>query len=83
MKWAADNSRIVFTHDLDFSALLAASGADGPSVIQLRAQDVLPDATGSQMVAVFRAHESELMQGAIVTVDMVSSRVRLLPLRRT
>jgi predicted nuclease of predicted toxin-antitoxin system len=34
MTWAKDNSYIVFTHDLDFSALLAATQGEGPSVIQ-------------------------------------------------
>ena len=33
---------IVFTHDLDFSSLLFATGAKAPSVIQLRVQNILP-----------------------------------------
>lgn len=32
---------VAFTHDLDFSALLAATQATGPSIIQVRAEDVL------------------------------------------
>ncbi len=43
MDWARPSGYVVFTHDLDFGALLAASHAGGPSVIQVRAQDVLPD----------------------------------------
>ena len=42
MQWARDNGDIVFTHDLDFGAILAATGADAPSVIQVRTQDVAP-----------------------------------------
>jgi predicted nuclease of predicted toxin-antitoxin system len=42
MKWADANNHIVFTHDLDFSALLAATRADSPSVFQVRTQDVSP-----------------------------------------
>ena len=34
--WARDNEAIVFTHDLDFSALLAITGAEAPSVFQIR-----------------------------------------------
>jgi predicted nuclease of predicted toxin-antitoxin system len=42
MKWARDNGYVVFTHDLDLGALLAATRAIGPSVIQVRAQDIMP-----------------------------------------
>ena len=44
MAWAHEREHLVFTHDLDFSALLAATQATGPSVLQVRAQDVLPGA---------------------------------------
>ena len=46
MEWARQRHHIVFTHDMDFSALLAVTHAAGPSVLQVRAQDVLPDAIG-------------------------------------
>ena len=42
MTRALEDNRVVFTHDLDFTAILAATGANGPSVIQLREQDVDP-----------------------------------------
>ncbi len=32
MAWALANEHVVFTHDLDFSVLLASSGVAGPSV---------------------------------------------------
>lgn len=38
MAWAKSNGYIVLTHDLDFGAILAATNADAPSVIQLRFQ---------------------------------------------
>ena len=82
MQWALDNGYVVFTHDLDFTTLLAVSDAKGPSIVQLRSQDVLVDAVGDQVVAVLKKHEDALRSGAIVTVDMVSSRVRLLPIQR-
>jgi len=82
MQWAAENEYVVFTHDLDFSTLLAVTGSTGPSVIQARAQDVLPSAIGESVVGVLRSHEAAIQKGAIVTVDVVSSRVRLLPIRR-
>jgi predicted nuclease of predicted toxin-antitoxin system len=38
MNWALTNGHIVFTHDLDFGAILAATQANAPSVIQVRTQ---------------------------------------------
>lgn len=42
MEWAKDEGFIVFTHDLDFGALLASTHSKRPSVIQVRTQDVMP-----------------------------------------
>ena len=42
MQWALNNNYIVFTNDLDFGSLLAVTQAQFPSVIQVRAQDLLP-----------------------------------------
>jgi len=72
--------RVVFTHDLDFSALLAATQAEGPSVLQIRAQDVLPSAMGTVVLHALHRFADELRAGAIVTVDLSRARVRLLPL---
>ncbi|WP_295879244.1 DUF5615 family PIN-like protein [uncultured Thiohalocapsa sp.] len=40
MLWARANQRVVITNDLDFSAILAATRASGPSVVQIWAQDL-------------------------------------------
>src|SRR5438874_1497513 len=50
MDWAADHGYVVFTHDLDFGTILALTHAAGPSVLQVRGQDVLPDHLGSAVV---------------------------------
>ena len=42
MDWATDHGYVVFTHDLDFGTMLALSHEGSPSVLQIRAQDVLP-----------------------------------------
>lgn len=42
MVWAIEHQWIVLTHDLDFGAMLAATRATGPSVVQVRTQDVRP-----------------------------------------
>jgi predicted nuclease of predicted toxin-antitoxin system len=83
MAWARDRGFVVVTHDLDFSAILATTEAVGPSVVQVRTQDVLPDAVGSDVVRVLRAHLTALDQGAIVSIDELASRVRVLPIRKT
>ncbi len=78
--FAAMNGWIVFTHDLDFGILLAALRTNRPSVIQVRSQDVLPAAIGPIVISAIRATEPQLMTGALVTVDSVRHRVRLLPI---
>ena len=79
MQWARANDSIVFTHDLDFTALLAATQAVKPSVIQLRADDVLPDVHGDSIIRVLDRFAEALDAGALVSVDPVKARVRMLP----
>ena len=81
LAWARDHQHLLFTHDLDFSAVLASSHASTPSVIQLRARDVTPDGSGSLILEALTSWETELRQGALVSVDETSRRVRILPLR--
>lgn len=83
LAWAAANGHVLFTHDLDFGALLALTSATGPSVLQVRgALDLLPDAIGGRVVATMRAYEAELVRGALVTLDGPAERVRVLPIVR-
>lgn len=82
MAWARDNDHVVFTNDLDFTTLMVASGATGPSVIQLRPQNLMPEAVGDVVVGVLIEHQAILEQGAFVTVDEIKARVRILPLRK-
>ncbi|MBI5789061.1 MAG: DUF5615 family PIN-like protein [Candidatus Schekmanbacteria bacterium] len=78
MDWARENDYAVFTHDLDFGALLAATSADKPSVIQVRTQDIMPHSLGPKLVKILRQYESVLNNGALLTVDENKSRVRIL-----
>ena len=80
MQWARDNRCVVLTHDLDFSILLAHSKDGGPSVIQVRTQDVSPNHLGPLILRVLRAHGEVLENGALLTVDESRSRVRILPI---
>ena len=80
MDWAAKHGYVLFTHDLDFGAMLALSHAAGPSVIQVRAEDVLPNRLESLVLAVLGQHETDLASGSVVVVDESRSRVRILPI---
>jgi len=51
MAWALANGYVVFTHDLDFGTILALTRATGPSVLQVRGQNVLPEQMGPVVVA--------------------------------
>lgn len=82
MAVATRDRYVVFTHDLDFSAMLAATQANGPSIIQVRAQDTLSAQFQDLAVGALRRFESELDSGAIVVLEQSRARVRLLPLRR-
>jgi predicted nuclease of predicted toxin-antitoxin system len=80
MDWARANTHVVFTHDLDFGTMLALTHATGPSVIQVRGQNVLPDHMAPIVVAALKQHESDLASGALVVIDESKSRVRVLPI---
>ena len=80
MDWAVANGYVVFTHDLDFGTTLALTHETGPSVLQVRSRDVLPDHLASTVIAAIRQHEADLEGGALVVVDESKSRVRILPI---
>jgi predicted nuclease of predicted toxin-antitoxin system len=82
MAYARANDFIVFTHDLDFSSILAATQGDKPSVVQLRAEDTNPDVVGSAVAIALRQMAPELQEGALLTVEPGRTRLRLLPLVR-
>lgn len=73
MTWTREHVYVVVTHDLDFSALLAATRAVGPSVIQLHTgcvtrgaskrahqrDQTIPDSTGRGGADIYRSHARE------------------------
>lgn len=78
--WARDHEYIIFTHDLDFGAMLALTKAESPSVFQIRSLDVSPAALGMRVVTLLRRFKTELKAGALIVADEQRDRVRLLPL---
>ena len=81
MDWARAHNHVVFTHDLDFGTMLALTHSPGPSIIQVRGQNVLPDHMSPTIVlAAMKPYEPDLTSGALVVVDEAKSRVRILPI---
>jgi len=80
MDWAMTNRHIVFTHDLDFGTMLALTHDKGPSVIQVRGQDVLPEHMSQLVISALQQHEADLETGVLVVIDEARMRARLLPI---
>lgn len=78
--YAAVNGFVIFTHDLDFGALLAQRQTRRPSVLQIRTQNILPETIGDLIVRALHATHSKLDAGALVTIDPARHRIRLLPI---
>jgi len=54
MRWAAAAGYVVLTADLDFGAILAATGDTRPSVVQVRSDVLSPSVIGRAVVAAIR-----------------------------
>ena len=79
MAFAKANNYIVLTHDLDFSAILAANHGTKPSVVQIRTDNVSQEVIGKQVISALQQLESELEEGALLTIDTNRARLRILP----
>jgi predicted nuclease of predicted toxin-antitoxin system len=80
MSWARNNDAHVLTIDLDFGAILAASGRERPSVIQFRPGRHLPSRLLPLFLETLSRYERALENGALITIDHRHARLRLLPL---
>jgi predicted nuclease of predicted toxin-antitoxin system len=79
---ARENRYIVFTNDLDHGALLFATAAASPSVIQIRAEDIRPASAEHAVLFALEAAAEDLSTGALVIIDPCRLRISMLPLRR-
>ena len=80
MAYADANGYVVLTHDLDFSAILAVTHGEKPSVVQIRSVDLNINSIGRQVVPAIIQMKAELEQGALLTIDPIRTRLRILPL---
>ncbi|MCL4809532.1 MAG: DUF5615 family PIN-like protein [Thermoanaerobaculia bacterium] len=81
MAWARLHDHVVVTNDLDFGAILAATQAEGPSVLQMRTEAVSPRFLGDRLLKAIERFEKDLLAGALITVDERRERARLLPIK--
>jgi predicted nuclease of predicted toxin-antitoxin system len=79
MDYAREHDCVVMTCDLDFGAILAATRARLPSVVQIRANDVRPAAIAAALLRALDQFEAELGAGALLTIEPERARVRVLP----
>jgi predicted nuclease of predicted toxin-antitoxin system len=70
---------VVVTLDADFHALLALSGAAGPSVIRIRIEGLRGEDLARALVNVLQVCTDDLLKGAMVSVTQSGVRIRRLP----
>jgi len=80
LSWAKAHGYVMFTHDLDFGTILAATKANAPSVFQIRTQDVTPQVISDLVLSVLNQFREQLLKGALISIDEDKSRARILPL---
>ena len=80
LAWALEKSAIVVTLDADFHAILAVSGATGPSVIRLRKQGLGAQEVAGLVQDVLVRFGAELERGSLVTVKARKITCHRLPI---
>ena len=81
MSWAREHGHVIVTQDLDFSQILFATYAAGPSVLLLRMENEFDPSVRSQICASLVLAESALNKGALLTISGKRVRLRHLPIR--
>ena len=80
VRYAHECDYVILTSDLDFGTILAVTHGEKPSVVQLRSDLLGHDAIGKQVVGALHQLETELVNGALVTIESDRTRMRVLPL---
>jgi len=83
MDWAVAENSAVFSHDLDFSSMLALTHTGRTSLVQLRGPKVLPEQIAEPLVESLRRFRADLESGALLLIEPGQSRVRVLPLSQS
>ena len=80
MAYALENNYIVLTYDLDFSAILSVTHDLKPSIAQIRASIFQAEQAVDLIATALSRYANELEIGAILSIDLAKSRIRLLPI---
>lgn len=76
---ALEQGRVILTQDLDFTDIIALSGATAPSLISLRLSISRVERVNEALRRVLPEVEEEVRRGAIITVKDGSIKRRWLP----
>lgn len=76
---AIADERVIVTQDVDFSSIVALSGATRPSVVLLRLVSSRVENVNDVLERALPMIEADLAAGALVTVEEHQVRVRRLP----
>jgi predicted nuclease of predicted toxin-antitoxin system len=79
---ARERQEIIVTLDADFHAILAVSGASGPSVVRIRIEGLHATDIVRIIRGVFARFGADLKDGALVTVKARKIRCHKLPIGR-
>ena len=80
LAWALAKSAIVVTLDADFHAILAVSGASGPSVMRVRMQGLGAQKVVELVQQVLARFGPDLKRGSLVTVKARKTTCHKLPI---
>jgi predicted nuclease of predicted toxin-antitoxin system len=78
--FSLSRNAVVVTLDADFHAILAVSGAAGPSVIRMRLQGLGAAEVVEVVRRVLASFEVELERGALITVKALKTTCHRLPI---
>jgi predicted nuclease of predicted toxin-antitoxin system len=80
MAYAKEHGFVVLTNDLDFGSILAATGGNAPSVVQLRTDDCRVGSIADLVTRSLIQAEDQLATGALVTIETTKLRITSLPI---
>ena len=80
LAFSLGTNAVVVTLDADFHAILAVSGAQGPSVIRMRLQGLGAPEVVEVVRKVLASFEPELERGSLITVKALKTTCHRLPI---
>jgi predicted nuclease of predicted toxin-antitoxin system len=80
LAFSLGRNAVIVTLDADFHAILAVSGAQGPSVIRMRLQGLGAAEVVEVVRKVLASFEKELKGGSLITVKALKTTCHRLPI---